>query len=72
MFTTYTVVDGEHYYMGNFDTSKVEGKGIAVLNMRSNKELIYMDVLHVPEISLESDSRFGVELERLQECNVLP
>ena len=50
MFKTYEAVDGEHCYMGNSATSKVEGKGTVVLKMTSEKELTLTEVLHVPEI----------------------
>ena len=51
MFSLYEAInDGEQLFMGNFSTSKIEGKGKVILKMTSGKELILNDVLCVLEI----------------------
>ena len=51
MFSSYEGInDGEQLFMGNSSTSKVEGKGKAILKMTFGKELTLNDVLHFPEI----------------------
>ena len=50
MFSTYVKSDGsERLYMGNVAAATVKGKG-NVVKFTSGKEMILLDVLHVPEI----------------------
>ena len=50
MFSTYHASNGEQLFMGNSETSKVEGQGQVVLKMTSGKELTLNNVLHVSDI----------------------
>lgn len=42
------VDDGEPMFMGNASTAKIEGKWKVILKLTSGKDLMLMDVLHVP------------------------
>ncbi|GJS23807.1 reverse transcriptase domain-containing protein [Tanacetum coccineum] len=52
MFVSYQKVNElEPMFMGNGTSSKIEGKGKVILKLTSRKDLVLLNVLHVPDIT---------------------
>ncbi|RVW39323.1 Retrovirus-related Pol polyprotein from transposon TNT 1-94 [Vitis vinifera] len=75
MFSSYVPINGRNLIMGNFATSRIMGIGKVVLKMTSGKELVLIDVLHVPDIrknlvsgSMLSKNGFNIDFKH--KCEV--